>query len=90
MYNNIAGKGYKLFLFSEKDAANSSSKQSRTKQTESKRPRKAQQSTVLLERIQRRRTKPRNIVSIANESSSQDDFAKKILRENEFTCNYQQ
>nr|XP_022297764.1 uncharacterized protein LOC111107087 [Crassostrea virginica] len=64
----------------EKDAANSSSKQSRTNQTENKRPRKAQQSTVLLERTQRRRTKPRNIVSIANVSSPQDDFAKLFLK----------
>ncbi|XP_078341406.1 uncharacterized protein LOC111107084 [Crassostrea virginica] len=64
----------------EKDAANSSSKQSRTKQTENKRPRKAQQSTVLLERTQRRRTKPRNIVSIANGSSPQDDFEKLFLK----------
>nr|XP_022296959.1 uncharacterized protein LOC111106531 [Crassostrea virginica] len=64
----------------EKDAASSSSKQSRTNQTENKRPRKAQQSTVLLERTQRRRTKPRNIVSIANVSSPQDNFAKIFLK----------
>ena len=34
----------------------------------------------MLERTQRRRTKPRNIVSIANVSSPQDDFAKLFLK----------